>query len=135
VGNQKCPFCGIASGQEQANLVYDDGRVMAFLPLQLAAYGHVLVVPKEHHETLWDLDEELLTDLMSASKTLTERFRERLGATGFNILHASGADAQQSVPHFHLHLLPRFPFDGIDAWPPLAALNVDRETLSERLRG
>jgi histidine triad (HIT) family protein len=55
--------------------------------------------------------------LMGVAHGLARHYRDVLGATGVNILNASGEDAQQSVFHYHLHLLPRYPGDGIDAWP------------------
>jgi histidine triad (HIT) family protein len=63
---------------------------------------------------IWDLEPERRGKLMEVAQTLANRMR-RLGATGINILHASGADAQQSVPHVHFHVLARFPKDGLDA--------------------
>ena len=97
------------------------------------AYGHTLVVPKAHCERLWDIDRQDLANLMAAVQELCLRYRSRFGATGFTLLHASGAAAQQSVPHVHLHLLPRFAGDGLDAWPPLPPLQVDRADLMTRL--
>jgi histidine triad (HIT) family protein len=90
-------------------------------------------VPRVHYVSLWDIDPEVVSKLMAVVRELSLKYRSSLGATGFNLLHASGRDAQQSVPHFHLHLLPRFKGDGLDAWPPLPAVQVNRSELMERL--
>jgi len=107
---------------------------MAFVPLHLEAYGHTLVAPRAHYETLWDLNPHLLASVIGVVQMLTVHYRACIGATGVNLLHASGKDAQQSVPHFHVHLLPRFQGDGVDAWPSLTQVSVDRTELTAKLR-
>jgi histidine triad (HIT) family protein len=129
-----CPFCAIANGDGRADIVYADDAVICFLPMTLNAYGHTLIVPRAHYETLWDIDPLVAAKLMAVVHELSLEYRSKLGATGFNLLHASGRDAQQSVPHFHLHLLPRFAGDDLDAWPPLPAIQVNRSALLEQLR-
>jgi histidine triad (HIT) family protein len=129
-----CPFCAIASGDERADIVYEDDAVVCFLPLTLNAYGHTLIVPRAHCETLWDIERQVAAKLMAVVHQLSLEYRSSLGATGFNLLHASGRDAQQSVAHFHLHLLPRFADDDLDAWPPLPTVQVNRSELLEQLR-
>lgn len=127
-----CPFCRISTGETRADLVYGDDDVIAFLPLTLHAPAHVLVAPRRHVEAIWELEPALLGRTAAVARELATRMRA-LGATGINLLHASGVDAQQSVPHFHLHVLARSPADGLDAWPPLPAVEVDRERLVRRL--
>lgn len=127
-----CVFCGISSGELPADLVYEDEEVIAFLPLALQANAHVLVAPRRHACAIWDLEPRLLGRTAEVARELAVRMRA-IGATGINLLHASGADAQQSVPHFHLHVLARHPADGLDAWPRLPDVAVDREALVRRL--
>ena len=74
MSEQTCPICGIASGREQANLVYDDARVVKFFLLQLSACGHELVAPEEHHQTVWDLEKGLFTVITTVTQALAERF-------------------------------------------------------------
>lgn len=129
-----CPFCAIANGEQRADKVYEDATVVCFLAKTLNCYGHTLVVPKSHYETVWGIDLQTLVQLMAVVQELSQLYRSRLNATGFNLLNASGKDAQQSVAHFHLHLLPRFAGDGLNAWPPLPEVEVNRPELMERLR-
>jgi histidine triad (HIT) family protein len=129
-----CPFCAIARRQAPADVVFEDDAVIGFLPLRLATYGHTVLVPKAHRVALWDLEHDLLCHLSYVAQQLSIHFRSHIDATGVNLLCASGQDAQQSVPHFHLHLLPRFTSDGLDAWPDLPQVAVDRAELVAKLR-
>jgi histidine triad (HIT) family protein len=127
-----CVFCRISAGEEQADLVYTDEDVMAFLPLTLQSAAHILVVPRRHACAIWELEPSLLGKTAAVAREIALRMRA-IGATGINVLHASGVDAQQSVPHFHLHVLARYPADGLDAWPPLPDVAVDRAGLVRSL--
>ena len=130
----ECVFCEIASGRASAEIVYADGSTLAFLPLRLQAYGHTLIAPRRHAATIWEMTDGELGALMRVVRELSQHWRRTIGATGLNVLHASGADAGQSVAHAHLHLLPRFAGDGLDAWPQLSTLEVDRVEIARRLR-
>ena len=129
---RKCIFCLISSGEARADLVYEDADVMAFLPLTLQSKAHVLVAPRQHACAIWDVEATLLARVSEVAREMAMRMRAA-GATGINLLHASGADAQQSVPHFHLHVLARYPADGLDAWPPLPDASVNRQALVRQL--
>jgi len=97
-------------------VVFEDDDTLAFLPQRLEAKGHCLVIPKEHVVNIFDIPDEVLGKVMVAAKRVAGMVREKLGAAGVNILHASGKEAQQSVFHFHVHVIPRWEDDGIDAW-------------------
>jgi histidine triad (HIT) family protein len=114
---KKCKFCEIINGNIPGQIVYRDDTVIALLDVHPRAKGHTLICPIQHHADMFDMPESTLRELMAVTKRLAQHYRETLGATGANILNASGVDAQQSVFHYHLHLLPRYPGDGIDAWP------------------
>jgi histidine triad (HIT) family protein len=129
-----CIFCNIIAGIAPAVIVYQNDDCLCLLPPEANAYGHTVIIPKVHCESLYDTPSEVLSALMTTCKHLAQHYRECINATGVNLLHASGIDAQQSAFHFHIHLLPRFTNDGIDAWPNLPVIHVDREVLLERLR-
>ncbi len=132
--NNACVICDLAAGHIPRWVVYETENVICFLPLELNAYGHTVIAPKKHFADLYDIPEELLQELAGTAKRLAEHYKQVLGATGINLLHASGADAGQSVPHFHLHLLPRFAGDGLNAWPKLPAVPDDKDELLARLQ-
>lgn len=129
-----CIFCQIAERKAPAKIIYENENVICFLPKKVEVYGHTLVVPKKHYADLYDIPVEILCDLVKVAQKLTLEYKKKIGATGMNLMHASGKDGQQSVFHFHFHLLPRFKDDGLDTWPNLAKIEVDRDKLLEKLR-
>ncbi len=129
-----CVICDLAAGRIPRWVVHETENVICFLPLELNAYGHTIIAPKAHFADLYDIPEELLQELTVTAQHLAGHYKLSLGAAGVNLLHASGADAGQSVPHFHLHLLPRFGGDGLNAWPELPSVPVDKDALLVRLR-
>ena len=111
-----CKFCRIVKGLEPSWTVYEDELVMAFLDINPASIGHTLIIPKKHYENIYDISEKELKRVIVIAKRLAGVYREALGASGVNILHASGRDAQQDVFHFHIHLVPRYKNDELNLW-------------------
>ena len=125
---ENCVFCRIGRGEGASWTVYEDDLLKAFLDIHPITEGHTLLIPKAHYEDLYDIPDRLLEHLVVAAKTLAHTYRERLGVTAVNLLHASGRAAQQSVFHFHLHLVPRHPDDGLNLWyttQPRRASNLE----------
>lgn len=131
---EDCVFCQIINKQSPAWVVYEDEEVICFLPKKCEVYGHTLVVPKLHYASLYDIPEAILCELIKVVRKVTLAYKKRINATGMNVLHASGVDAQQSVPHFHFHLLPRFKDDQLNTWPSLPEVEVNKEELWQKLR-
>ena len=96
--------------------MYEDDDVCAFLDIHPNNLGHTLVVPKAHHENIYDTPEEILGPLMSASKKIAKAIRQGLGAQGVNIVMNNEAAAGQLILHTHLHVIPRFRDDGFTHW-------------------
>jgi len=111
-----CIFCKIIKKEEPAMIVYEDDLSIVFLAALAITDGHLLVIPKQHRVTILDLEEAELNDIMKTTKIISKRLIEKLGAGGVNLLNASGKAAQQSVLHFHLHIVPRFENDNLDLW-------------------
>jgi histidine triad (HIT) family protein len=129
-----CVFCRIVARTADALIIHEDDRVTSFLALHPAVNGHTLVVPKAHHADLYSLPPDLLSALLASCQLHAQRWRDQLGSTGINLLHATGADAGQSVFHFHLHLFPRFAGDGLHAWPTLPRPAQTREQMHATFR-
>ena len=112
-----CLFCRIAAGDEAAHRVFEDERFVAFLDIRPLFHGHVLLVPRAHHEALWDLPEDLHGDLLRTTRDLSVAVRDAMDATG--IFNAMNNIVSQSVPHLHVHVVPRRPKDGLKGffWP------------------
>ncbi|MBA7543542.1 hypothetical protein ES705_35873 [subsurface metagenome] len=129
-----CKFCQIIKRQISSWIVYENEKIIAFLPEQLEVYGHTLIAPKQHYEDLYDAPEDVLCELVKVSKKITIAYKDKISATGMNLMHASGVDGQQSVFHFHIHLLPRFKDDKLDTWPNLPKIETNKNELLEKLR-
>lgn len=111
-----CTFCRIVKKEINVETIHEDELVIAFLDKNPVSKGHTLIIPKQHVENVFDISEDVLRRITEVAKLLAERSRKELGATGVNLLHASGKDAQQSLFHFHFHLVPRYPNDSLDLW-------------------
>ncbi len=112
-----CLFCRIAAGEEPAHLVFEDERFVAFLDIRPLFHGHVLLVPREHHVTLMDLPEELAGPLTITAQRVSRAVQEAMGSQG--IFNAINNVVSQSVPHLHVHVVPRNRKDGLRGffWP------------------
>jgi len=112
--SNKCVFCGIVNSKIPSTKIYEDEHVLAFLDTNPITEYHTLIIPKNHYVNLYDIPENELKHLLVAVKRITLQFQNDYGVQGVNVLHASGVEAQQSVYHFHLHLVPRKQGDGLD---------------------
>jgi histidine triad (HIT) family protein len=112
-----CRFCAIARGDIDARIVLDDEHVLAFLDHRPLFPGHSLVIPRKHHETLPDLPPPLLEPLFGAAGVLARAVVEDLEAQGSFV--AVNNVVSQSVPHLHVHVVPRRRKDGLRGffWP------------------
>ena len=116
-GVASCAFCGIVAGELPAHVVLDDDDHLAFLDLRPVFEGHVLLVPRAHHETLTDLPVERVGPLFERARLLAAAVRDGLGAQGTFV--AMNNAVSQSVPHLHVHVVPRTKGDGLRGffWP------------------
>lgn len=122
-----CPFCGIAEGREPTDLVYADDMIIAFPPLRPATPGHVLVVPRQHFADVWELTDEVSAHLADVVLRLSKAVRKALRPDGLNIITSAGAAATQTVPHIHVHLVPRRWGDGFGPiWPKESPVSADQ---------
>ena len=130
-----CVFCKIRDGQIPSVMIREDERTLAFMDINPLTPGHCLVVTRVHAPTLFDADEEDLRAAIAAAGKVANALRDALAPDGLNMLQASGAAAFQSVPHFHLHLIPRWTGDGKGFDWPLAPGDRDQiRNTGERLR-
>ena len=112
-----CIFCKIVRKDIPCVCVLDTDKVLAFLDISPVNKGHVLVVPKEHFETMLDVPDNLLKEMIVVAKRVGKGLRKGLKADGFNIGMNNFAAAGQVVFHAHLHVIPRFEADGLKHWP------------------
>ncbi len=134
-GKQQCIFCKIAAHEIPANIVYEDDFIMAFLDINPAAPGHILVIPKEHHEVLPQVPADRAVLLMNTIRILTGAVFEAVNAQGVNVFQNNGVVAGQAVPHVHFHIIPRFEKDGIKnfEWKPMKLEEKQFEEIQKRI--
>ena len=107
-----CVFCKIIDGQLPSMKIDEDDSTLTFMDIHPLTSGHCLVVPKQHAATIFEADVRDLEAAMVTAKRVALAIQEALRPDGLNVLQANGAAAFQSVPHFHLHLIPRWTDDG-----------------------
>jgi len=125
-----CIFCAIERGELAAPVVLEDDVAMAFLDHRPVFKGHTLLIPRAHVETLADLPDELLEPLFARTRLLARAIEHALGADGTFV--AINNRVSQSVPHVHVHVVPRRRKDGLRGffWPrtTYASSEEERET-------
>lgn len=103
-----CAFCRIVAGQAPATKVFEDDDLYAFLDIRPITRGHTLVIPKQHATELTDLDADLGASMFRMGHRLALAIRRSdLAADGANLILNDGTAAFQTVPHVHLHVVPR----------------------------
>jgi len=130
-----CVFCSIVAGEVAADVVLDTDQVMAFLDRRPLFKGHVLLVPREHVATLPDLPAALRDPFLAAAQRVAAAMVDGLGAQGSFV--AMNNTVSQSVPHLHLHVVPRTKGDGLRGffWPRHKyADDAEQEAYAARLR-
>lgn len=112
-----CVFCEIVAGDRFADTVLDDDVAMGFLDNRPLFHGHVLLVPREHYETMPDLPPDLVGPLFGRARQLARAMETGLAATGSFV--AVNNRVSQTVPHLHVHVVPRNRKDGLRGffWP------------------
>jgi histidine triad (HIT) family protein len=130
-----CVFCRIRDGQIPSTRVYEDERTIAFMDINPLNEGHTLVISRAHAATLYEADEVDLQAAIVTAGRVARAIRESLRPDGLNMLQANGAAAFQSVPHFHLHLVPRFTGDGKGFdWPMVAGDRTRIQAAADKIR-
>ena len=138
-----CLFCRIARGEHDAHIVFEDEYSLAVLDHRPLFAGHTLLIPKDHHETLGDLPKDLLGPFFANAQLLARAVEEGLEAQGTFV--AMNNRVSQSVPHLHVHIVPRRKKDGLKGffWPRQKYENLEaiqkaqyaiRKAVGERLR-
>lgn len=114
-----CEFCEIVNRDDpDVREVYRDENVVAFFPTEPAVLGHVLVVPRRHVPDIWGLKPDEAGQLARAALLLSDAIRDALRPEGLNVIQSNGEAATQTVPHLHVHLVPRRKDDAVGPiWP------------------
>ncbi|MCE1243172.1 HIT family protein [Oryzomicrobium sp.] len=124
----ECIFCRLVAGEIPASTVYEDDQTIAFLDIGQVNPGHVLVAIKRHAATLFDLTPDEAAAAMRTAQRIAHAIQAAFDPPGLSLFQANGVEGNQTVFHFHIHVLPRHADDGIElSWPrkdpPRAALD------------
>jgi histidine triad (HIT) family protein len=110
----ECLFCKIVAGELPSSRIHEDERSIAIMDIAPATRGHALVIPRRHSAGIGDI-----ADCAIVAKRIAGMAVDRLGATGVSIMQSNGADAWQTVFHYHVHVIPRYPDDPLKLpWEP-----------------
>jgi histidine triad (HIT) family protein len=130
-----CRFCQIIAGDEPSHVVFEDERTLAFLDNRPLFPGHSLLVPRDHYETLADLPDDLVGPLFEGARLLSVAVPKAMKKPGSFV--ALNNVVSQSVPHLHVHVVPRKPKDGLRGffWPRSKyASEEEMREVAERVR-
>ena len=130
-----CIFCKIIAGELPSQTVDEDERTVAFMDINPATRGHLLVVPRNHARDLLEISSEDLAATMATVHRVAGRVSERLSPAGINLLNSCGAAAWQTVFHFHVHVIPRYEDDPLRLpWIPSGGDPAEIEAVARELR-
>ncbi|MBN1357770.1 HIT family protein [Candidatus Bathyarchaeota archaeon] len=104
--SESCIFCKIVREEAPANVVYEDEKVIAFMSIQPINVGHTLVVPKKHHENIYEIPEDEVAYLYRIVKKLAHAVKKAVNPEGIRIIQNNGAAAGQVIFHLHVHIIP-----------------------------
>ena len=127
-------FTKIANGEIPSKTLYEDEQFRVILDLGPATKGHALILPKDHAANLYELPEETVAAVMKLAKKMALKMRDKLHCDGLNLVQNNGETAGQTVPHFHLHLIPRYKGDGQNInWVPGKPSQEEHEAVRKEI--
>lgn len=135
--DENCIFCKIVAGKIPAIKIMETDDILCFMDIAPLNRGHLLVIPKDHHETMLEMDPSLYGNLYSAMCKIAKAVNASLQPDGLNVMQLNGRAANQVVPHVHVHLVPRWEGDGltISAWEPLPGEMDQIKLLAQEIIG
>jgi histidine triad (HIT) family protein len=119
VSDPDCIFCKIIAGELPGQIVEEDERTIAFMDINPATRGHLLVIPRAHARNLLEISSEDLGATIATAQRMAQRVNQRLEPAGINLINSCGSAAWQTVFHFHVHVIPRYEDDPLKLpWVP-----------------
>ena len=106
-----CIFCKLSNGDIPTNALYEDDVVKVIFDLNPASKGHVLILPKNHFDDIYSMDDATAAHVFQVAVKVAKAMKETLGCEGLNIVQNNGEIAGQTVFHFHMHIIPRYKGD------------------------
>ena len=131
--DETCVFCREIANKGNAAFVYGNSNILAFMDNAPIEEGHVLVIPRNHYENIYDVDKDIYLELQLAVKRIAIAIKETLKTDGLNIGQNNGRVANQMVMHYHVHIIPRYYRKKIN-WERETARIDDLEIIATRIR-
>ncbi|MDP2665981.1 MAG: HIT family protein [Candidatus Diapherotrites archaeon] len=131
---KECVFCQIVSGQIPSHKVYEDDSFLAFLDIDPISLGHTLIIPKTHSTTLLEANQKVRAGMIEMVARLAPGILKAVGAPAFNVGINTGKEAGQIIFHTHVHVIPRFPQDGLRSWGRAANLSPNLPDIAQKIR-
>ena len=129
-----CLFCDIVTGKATAHFVYEDKTHVAIMDKYPIQRGHTLVIPRDHHERITDMNTDDVSLLFSKIPIIANAILEITSADGFNIAQNNGKAANQIIPHVHVHIVPRYSITGTTWTKRMIPNDIDLENLASKIR-
>jgi histidine triad (HIT) family protein len=129
-----CVFCKIVSGEIPSMKVYEDAEFVAFLDLHPVSSGHTLVIPKAHYDKFEATPEDVVGKLYQLVRRLAPAVTRGAAAEAFNLGLNSGSAAAQVIFHTHVHIIPRWPKDGLAMWPNQDYVGNEMDEVAKKIR-
>ena len=127
-GEEKCLFCEITSGNIETVNVFEDSAIFVMMDINPANIGHVMIIPKQHYQFIFQVPDEVLWDMIRTAKMIIPSLVNIVKAKGFNLLISQGIAAQQRINHFSLNIIPRFEDDKVNlGWERKNLLNEQKD--------
>jgi histidine triad (HIT) family protein len=123
---ESCIFCKIVRKEVPASIICEDNQVMVFLDIRPLSEGHALVIPKSHHETIFDVPDEILAQVHKAVKHVAVAVKNGTQADGISIIQQNGRAANQDIFHLHVHVIPRFEGQKLPHFSELTVANREK---------
>ncbi len=135
ISNEKCIFCKIINKTIPNAIVYENDKFLVFLDKYPINYGHALLVPKDHYNTILEMPINLVGEMYSLVPNLAKAIITTIDGNGFNVSQNNGRSANQIIPHVHVHIVPRFAQEKIKGqWPMRKIADIEElKNLAEKI--
>ncbi|PIR68520.1 HIT family protein [Candidatus Nomurabacteria bacterium CG10_big_fil_rev_8_21_14_0_10_35_16] len=124
-----CIFCKIINKEIPADKVYEDDNFLAFLDIQPVSTGHILIIPKKHVVWMQDASDEMVTGIYMLTKKLMRAVKEGIGCDYVQI-----SVVGTEIPHFHVHLIPRYFNDGLKKFPTIEYKKEEAPNIIKKIK-
>jgi histidine triad (HIT) family protein len=133
--NQKCIFCKIINKSIPNAIIYEDEKFLVFLDRYPINYGHALLIPKDHFDTILEMPLNLVGEMYSLVPQIAKSIISTIDGNGFNVSQNNGRSANQIIPHVHVHIVPRFSLEKVKGqWPMRKIANIEElKILAEKI--